>query len=92
MLYCLFCAELFIGGYQIQYWQYVDSFSMVPAVKDTEFIEVCWDVLLCYMVRSPRLLDFEDEGSMIYINVSNIYSPIDTGSHLSPSESLAIPL
>jgi len=65
---------------------------MIPTVKDTGCIQVCWDAVLCYRVSSPRLLDFEDEDSMIYINVSNNYSPIDTGSHLSPSESLAVPL
>ena len=64
---------------------------MIPGVKDIGCIQVCWDAMLCCRVSSPRLLDCEDEGSVIYINVSN-YSPIDTGSHLSPSESFALPL
>jgi len=64
---------------------------MIPAVKAVGCIQVCWDAMLCYRVSSPRLLDCEDEGSVMYINVSN-YSPIDTGSHISPSESFAIPL
>jgi hypothetical protein len=64
---------------------------MKHVLKDVGCIQVFWDVVLYFWVSSPRLLDPEDEGSVLFVNAGN-YSPTDTGAHSSRFEYLATPL
>jgi hypothetical protein len=60
MLNCFLVAikystgSTYIGGHQVQYWQYIYSFCMIRTVKNTGCIQVCWVAMLCYRVSSQK--------------------------------------